>query len=193
MIAALLARFALPRWAVELLGVLTLLAGFCGAVLWYGHEKHEQGVTEEKNRRDLLDFERDQQAKAELAKLNEQVSQAKMLLADAQGRVAQLTEEVNDAQAISGRRESALRAGVERERVLIRALGTGPNAAPGQGADAGSGPVDQAGGPTAAILDPAVASDLERVRLSRNTAINAARACVIQYDALKAAIDTAQR
>jgi hypothetical protein len=53
--------------------------------------------------------------------------------------------------------------------------------------------VDQAGGATVATLDPRVAGDLERVRVSRNTAIAATRACTIEYDALKAAIDTAQR
>jgi hypothetical protein len=164
-----------------------------GTLLWYGHDKLQQGVAQESARRDAIDRQRDEAAKAELARLNAEVYAAREQLAAAQGQVEQLTKEVHDAKAVSSERESRLRAGVERERVLIRAIGTGTNPAPGADSSAGTGAVDSGSGSTSVTLDPAVAGDLERVRVSRNTAIAAAKACVIEYDALKHAVDSTGR
>lgn len=187
MIAAWLARLALPTWLVELIGIAALLTGLVLGFQWYQHHLIAQGVAQESARRDAIDRQRDAQAKAELAILNARVHDAQALLTAAQADVQRLENEVQHEKAVSSQRQADLLAGRERLRVLIRTAGG--DAAPGPAQAGTAGAVDSAGSTATATLDGRVASDLEWARQTRNEAILAARACVEKYDALSQAVD----
>jgi hypothetical protein len=190
MIAALLLRYGIPSWAAKLAGIAALVLGLWAALAWHDHRVFAQGVAQEKSRRDVLDAASSAQAEAERLRLDRLVAQAQAQLDAARARVDQLQAEVDHEKTISTDRQQRLLAGTERERVLIRAIpGPSQAGAGGQAASATAGAVDSGSGASSATLDPRVASDLEWVRATRNTALDGLQACIIRYDALKTAVD----
>jgi hypothetical protein len=116
MIAALLLRYGIPSWAAKLAGIAALVLGLWAALAWHDHRVFEQGVAQEKARRDVLDAANNAQAEAERLRLDRLVAQAQAQLDAARTRVDQLQAEVDHEKTISTDRQQRLLAGTERER-----------------------------------------------------------------------------
>jgi hypothetical protein len=178
-IADLLARIGLPKWALELLAVLALAGALTGAVMWYGHDQRMLGISQESARRDGIDRQRDAQAKAALAKLNADIATKQASLDAAAARIAQLGEELTHAQQASAARQRDYLSGA---RVLhVAATCPGNPAAAQQAQGTGPAAVDPASGQGAAVLAGMPASDLEWLRQTRDDALIALNACVASY------------
>jgi multidrug resistance efflux pump len=182
-IAAILLRLGIPRWAA--ITALCLLSA--GTALWYRGHLIDIGIAMEAARRDKIDVERDWQARAALDDANARVRNAQANLDGAMNSLAKLQAELNHEQANSAALQSDLAAGRRRLSVAI----TGAcHAAPNRhDQSAPAAALDPASGPATASLDGRVAADLEWLRQTRNDAIVGLRACTAAYDAVKVASD----
>lgn len=185
MIAALLLRLGIPRWA----SIAALCVVAAGAALWYRTHLVDLGVAQESARRDAIDKQRDAAAKAALAAANTKVAGLQAQLDAALAKINEKGKEVSDAQARSAALQSDLAAGRRQLRVAITGTCRAAPAEHDQGSAAAG--VDPGGGPATASLDGRAAADLEWLRQTRNDALDAAQACTAAYDAVKAASDRA--
>lgn len=181
MIAALLLRLGVPRWAV----IVALLIATAGAALWYRAHLVDLGVAQESARRDTIDRQRDAAAKAALALANGVIAGKQAQLDAALATLNEKGKEVSDAQAHSAALQSDLAAGRRQLRVAVAGSCSAAPAERGQGGAAAG--VDSGGEPATEALDGRVAADLEWLRQTRNDAIDAAQACVAAYDAVSVA------
>lgn len=178
MIAAILLRLGIPRWAA--IAALCLLSA--GAALWYRGHLIDTGIAIEAARRDKIDVERDRQARAELDDANARVRNAQANLDGAMNSVAKLQTELTHEQANSAALQSDLAAG--RRRLSVAITGSCRPAQAEPTASAAAAGVDPGSEPATATLDGRVASDLEWARSTRNDAITALQACTVAYDAV---------
>jgi hypothetical protein len=183
MIAALLLRLGIPRWAA----LVALCMAAAGASLLYRAHLVDLGAAQEEARRDQIDHDRDVQAKAERDRLNGIIATKQAALDAALAKINQQGKEIADAQAHSVALQSDLAAGRRRMSVAI----TGACHPDPDGHDQGAAVVglDSASGPATTSLDGRVAADLEWLRQTRNDAIVGLQACTVAYDAVKVAAD----
>ncbi|WP_198116943.1 lysis system i-spanin subunit Rz [Massilia rhizosphaerae] len=182
MIAALLLRFGIPRWAA----IAVLCAISAGAALAYRAHLIDTGIAIESARRDKIDTERDRQAKAELAEANARVRNAQAELDGAIATVAKLQTELTHEQANSAALQSDLAAG--RRRLSVAITGSCRPAQAEQAAGAAAAGVDP-GTAATADLDPAAAASLAGLTAEGDSAIVRLNACIAAYDAVKTASD----
>jgi len=166
----------------------------CGVVVaganHYKNSLIERGVAQESARRDLIDEKNRNTAQAALIALNKQILIAKNQLAEAQEQLSKLQTEAQSAQTESLIRESALRSGAERMRITV--IQHNATAAAGPDGDSSITAVDT-GTRVVEDLPPEIAGDLESLRRNENTAIDRLNACIVAYDAVKAAIEATQK
>jgi hypothetical protein len=179
MIASLLERLGVPRWAAIAALCLLLVAG----ALAYRAHLIDAGVSIEAARRDAIDAENDRQARAALMHANAQTAAAQQRLNAAMADLSTLQSELSHEQVNSAALQSELGAGRRRLSVLTRARTLDP-ARPDQ--CTGAARVDP-GAALAADLDARVASDLEWARQTRNEAIERLDACIAAYAAVSSA------
>lgn len=184
MIAALLLRLGVPRWAA----IAALCVVAAGAALLYRSHLVDVGVAQESARRDQVDHDRDVQAKAERDRLNGIIATKQAALNAALAKVDQQGKEISDAQAHSAVLQSDLAAG--RRRLSVAITGACHPNPDGHDQGTAAAELDSAGGPAIASLDGRAAADLEWMRQTRNDAIVGLQACVVAYDAVKAATDS---
>jgi hypothetical protein len=181
MIPALLLRFGIPKW----IAMFAMFAMVAAGALTYRHHLIQQGVSLESARRDRIEAENSARADGERSALNELLRVAQAKLAAAIADLSKKEMELSNEKIISSQRQLDLLAGRERMRVLTHPRPADQAGSPGSTAAAG---VDQ-GASVESDLDPRVASDLEWARETRNEAITRLGACVVAYDAVKAASD----
>jgi hypothetical protein len=186
---ALLARLAMPKWLVQLLAGIALLTALVLGVRGYLSHVYHEGELASDARHTVIDAANTRKAEAEQARLNGQIAATQSKLDAARADVAKLQQGHDHDQAISDDRQRRLLAGTDRERVLIRAIAPQRTADQnGQAPSAGTGAMDS-GSAVSATLDGRVASDLEWLRQTRNSALTGLQACIVRYDALKQAVD----
>lgn len=187
-LAAFIARTGVPIWLLKLVAMIGL-AGVVvlGVRAGYAHV-FNAGVTEERAAQHARDVENDRVAAAAVALLNARVAAAQAALALARAEVNILKRENEIEKTNSGDLQQRLVSGEQRMRVLIRTAALNPA---GPGAGAGAVIVDP-GTAIEANLDGTVAANLEWLRSTRDQAIKRLDGCVIEYDALKAAVDATQ-
>lgn len=166
-------------------GALALAGALAAAGIAYHHHVYQQGVSAESSRRDVIEAANSARANKERDALNVQIATAQASLTAARASLAKLEKELSDEKSISTQRQRDLLAGRERMSVLTRQRPTDPN---GQAQGGAAGNVGPGAGITA-DLDGRVASDLEWARETRNEAIKRLNACILDYDAVKAAAD----
>lgn len=173
---------------IKLLAVLALVASVSGGLLWYHNHVFQQGVTQEKTRRDLIDIANTAKAEKELAVLNEKVRSAQAALTDALETIAARELELHHEQATSTVLQADLSAGRVRERVLVTRSVERNIAQTGQSSFSTAATMDS-GTEVVEDLSPIVAVSLEKLRSNENTAIDRLEACIASYDAVKSAVD----
>src|SRR4051812_6645368 len=178
---------------IKICVVIAAVSALAGGALAYHHHVFEQGVTQEKDRRDKIDAANTIKAQSELAALNEKLRLAHAALTEALATVAARELELHHEQAISADRQSDLLAGRARERVLVTQHKQQCDLAQvGQTGGASAASVDQGAG-ALEDLDPGVAANLERIRTNENNAIDRLEACSASYDAVKSAADKLEK
>jgi hypothetical protein len=183
MIALWLAKLAIPAWAVKLAAVLAL----CVAGAAYHHHVFHAGELRERAVGAAREAKQSQIATAAVVILNTRVAVAQADLALARARVAFLEPELQNEKAVSDDRQRRLVAGAERMQILTRQRPAGP---PGTGQGAAAVGVDSEPA-VVADIDGTVAANLEWLRSTRDSAVKRLNACVVEYDALKEAVDHA--
>jgi predicted nucleic acid-binding Zn-ribbon protein len=171
--------------AIKAIAGLLLAVALIGGYKTWEHHIFEQGVAQEKARRDKIDADNTIKAQDELAALNAKVRQAQSELASARDRLASLETELQHEKDTSADYQRRLAAGTERMRVLTiqrKAADTGPAAGTAPAA------VDP-GAEVVADLAPSAGAAIERLRLNENSAVIRLEACINAYDAVKAAAD----
>lgn len=180
MIAAWLATQA-GKWIAGLLLIGTVLGG--GA--WIHHHIYHQGELAADARNAVINKANSDRANAERNLLNGKIALAQSNLTAARATLAVLQKEYDDEKVISNQRHADLLAGRERMRVLARQRPANPNR-PAEGGSAG--PVDQ-GAEIVVDLAGSAAAAIDQLRVDRNEAIRRLEACIVKYDAVKAAAD----
>lgn len=170
----------------KLVAGLLLVLALIGGGAWYYHHVYHSGELAQKVRDDTAAKIESDRADAARAALNQRIAAVQADLAKSRERVAELQKDFDNEKAVSDARQRDLLAGRERMRVLVRAARPAGADGPAQGGSAAG--VDS-GGEVVVDIDPAVASNLERFRSERNRAAVALDACIVDYDALKAAVD----
>lgn len=189
MIASLIAKIGLPAWAVNLFAGVVVVAALAGAgILEYRHI-YNAGVKQEQAAQRVRDRENERLATAALAVINARVAAVQAQLTLARAEVQKLEKENEIEKANSDDLQRRLIVGEQRMRVLVRAAAPG-SAGPDQGA--GAVAVDP-GAAVEADLDATVAANLEWLRSTRDRAIGRLGACIAEYDALKAAVDSTRQ
>ncbi len=185
MITALLLRFGISTWLAKLIGIVLLVVSLGGAAVAYHHHVFQQGVTQESARRDKIEEDNSARADRERDALNEKIDAAQAVLDAARADVKKLTKDLSDEKAISSDRQQHLLAGTERMRILARARPPGPDqqtaGGPAVSGDQGAEVVVDIAGTAAAAID--------QLRTEHNEAVKRLDACIVQYDAVKAAAD----
>lgn len=171
--------------AVKAIAIIVLAATLIGGYAAWHHHVFEQGVTQEKDRRDKIDAQNTAKAQAELLALNAKMRALQTELTTAMADLAVKQQELQNAKAESDRYQSDLRAGRERLRVLVAGRSACPS---GPAAGSGTAAVDQ-GASVTADLDPEVAGNLVWLTTEGDTAIRRLNGCITAYDAVKAAAD----
>ena len=170
----------------RVIAILAMVAGLMASAAGYHHHVFEQGVTQEKTRRDIIEGANTVRAKDELSSLNAKLRAAQSDLTKALADVATKQKDLNDEKAKSAAYQSDLLAGRQRMRILATCPGRLAQAGPVDSATAGA--MDQ--GTTVEVdigIGPAVAID--RLRTGHNEAVTRLDACIASYDAIQAAAD----
>lgn len=184
-IASLALRAGLPNWMVQAILALLLAAVLFGSLAGLHHHVYHQGEVAADARNAKVNKANSDRANAERDKLNKQIAAVQAELDAARATVAAIKKEMDDEKAVSTERQRRLVAGDERMRILTRQRPAGPEQPPASGCAGGLDP--QAS--VEADIDPAVAGWLEGFRLEHNEAIRRLDACILRYDAVKAAAD----
>lgn len=187
MIAALLLRLGVPRWAA----IVALCVVAAGAALLYRAHLVNSGIAIEAARRDQVDHDRDVQAKAERDLLNSLIATKQAALDAALAKIDKQGKEITDEQARSAALQSDLVAGRRRLSVAIAGACHPDPGGHDQGAPVAG--LDSASGPATASLDGRAAADLEWLRQTRDDAIAGVRACIQAYDAVATASNVAPK
>lgn len=175
----------IPLWAIKAgAGALLSLALF-GGWKWREHVVYHRGELAEHARGEARAKIESDRADAQRDALNKQIAVAQASLTAARANLALLKLELDNEKAISSDRQRRLLAGTERMRVLVRARPPGPNGSPG---GFGTGLVDT-GADVVADLAGGTAAAIDQLRVDHNEAVRRLEACVIAYDAVKAAAD----
>lgn len=182
MIAALLLRFGIPKWAA----ILALCALAAASAIAYRHHLIQQGVSLEAARRDKIDADNTAKAEAEQGRLNALVAKAQAELGAALAHLDQLKSDLDHEQAASRTLQSDLAAGRRRLSVAIARAGQADPAQPPDSTSAGG--LDSQS-PATADLDPQAASRVVELTGTGDSAIIRLNACIAAYDAVKAAAD----
>lgn len=180
MIAAWLAT-QVGKWIASLL----LIGAVLGGGAWVHHHIYHQGELAADARNAAINKTNSDHADAERNLLNGKIALAQANLNAARAALAVLQKDYDNEKTVSSQRQLDLLAGRERMRILTRQRPTDPNR---QAASGPAGPVDQG---TAVVedIDPGVSAWLERFRAGNNAAIDRLNACIVKYDAVKAAAD----
>lgn len=167
-------------------GALLLAATAAGA-LTYRASLIDDGRQLERAARQIEDAANARIAAEALARINAGIAKRQATLDAAEANLATKELDFHAEQANSTALRADLAAG--RQRLRVAATCPAPTAETGQGTAVAAAGLDPAGGPPGATLDPAVASDLEWARQTRNDALNALGACVVLYDAAAKAVN----
>jgi hypothetical protein len=164
---------------IKIGAALVLIAALAG----YHHHVFEQGVKQESARRDKIDAANSLRAKTELSALNAKLKAAQTELDTAIANVASLEKDMQHEKAISSDYQLRLASGAERLRVLTIQHHTD------QARSADGAAIAAVDHDSEAVEDlaPAVGLSIEKLRSNENEAIDRLDACVIAYDAVKAA------
>ncbi len=183
MIAALLLRLGVARW----IAWTALAGGIAASGLWYRHALIEDGVALDKARSDKVIAAANTAASTEQMRLNGELSALRRVYLAAVADLTKMKKDYDDEKAISAQRQLDLLAGRERLRVLTRPRPTVANGSFESGTTTG---VDPAAG-VEADLDGRAAAWIDGLRTERNAVVARLNACVADYDALAAYVNSA--
>ncbi|WP_156116734.1 lysis system i-spanin subunit Rz [Massilia sp. 9096] len=169
----------------RVVAIVALCVLGAGTAMLYREHLVGLGVAQESAQRDEIDKQRDGQAKIALAQANGKVASLQAQLNALQTQLNQQGKEVADAQAHSAALQSDLAAGRRQLRVAIAGPCSAAQTEHDQGTAAAG--MDTGSRPATADLDGRAAADLEWVRQTRNDALDAVQACTAAYDAVRAA------
>lgn len=178
-------RFGVPPWLVQLVLLIACALALAGAGIWTHQHIYHQGELAADARNAAINKANSDKANRERDALNAKIAKVQGDLNDAQRIVANLTRSYEDEKIISEQYQRDLLTGRERLRILTRKQSADSNGSTDSGA---AGTVDTG---TAVIedIDPAAAAWLERFRAGSNAAIDRLNACIVRFDALKAAVE----
>lgn len=189
MIAALVlrlaTRFSIRPWLLQLLLAAAAMMGTAAALVWTHHHIYHQGEVAADARNAATNKANSDRADHERNFLNAKVALAQANLTKARAELAVLQGNYDNEKAISTQRQLDLLAGRERMRILTRQRPADPNRPPTSGP---AGPVDP-GTAVTEDIDPGVSAWLEWFRAEHNAAVDRLNACIVKYDAVKAAAD----
>lgn len=167
--------------AVKALAAVALIAGLViGYIAWH-HYVFQQGVEQEKGRRDRIDAKNAALAQTVLAAANERVRLAQAKVAEVMQKLSDKQKELSDAKAVSSALQSDLLASRKRLSVLVT---TRSNGAAEQAPGSATAGVDQ-GAEVTAELNPEVAAGLVELVSEGDQAIARLGACISAYEAVE--------
>lgn len=173
---------------IKLALIATVIAAITGGSVGIHHHIFQQGVTQEKDRRDKIDAANTIKAQTILVAENEKVRALQAQIAAVQIDLSTKQMELQNARNKSAALESDLRAGTKRMSVLIARNKADPA---GCATSSGASNLDQ-GTEVTAELDGTVAANLVGIAAEGDSAITRMNACIVAYDAVKAASDALQ-
>jgi len=171
----------------KIVAVLALVAALIGGYFAWHHNIFEQGVTQEKDRRDKIDAENTIKAQATLAAANEKVRVTQASLTDTLAQIDVKNKELENAKSQVAALRADVRSGAVRMSIPIatgscRAAGSPDSAAAASGT----------GTETRAELLPTTADDLIELVTDADSEVRRTNECIDRYGAVKAASDALQ-
>lgn len=185
-VLSLAKRFGLSEALVEFIATFLLLFGFALGCMWLHHHVYHQGEVAADTRNAAMNKTNSDRANAERDKLNAQISIVQSSLDEATSAVSVLQEQLKNEKANSSDYQHRIAVGEQRLSVLVRQRPADPNQAPESGTVGGLGAQPS----VTADLDPAVGAGLIGLTSEGDVAIIRLNACILRFDALKAAVDS---
>lgn len=171
---------------IKIVAIFALVGGLIAGYFAWHHHIFEQGVTQEKDRRDKIDAENTIKAQATLAAANEKVRVAQAALTETMAQLSDKQTELHNAQIASNAYQSDLLASRKRLSVLVT---THQSSGAKQTDGTAVASMDQ-GATFTEDLAPTVARNIEGLRLNENDAITRLNACIAAYEAVERAVNS---
>lgn len=187
LIAMLSGRFKVPEWIVETALAAVLVLGAYLGLLWAHHHVYHQGELAADARAAVRERANSERERAARDKIDAQIMTVQKALNAANDAVATLQGELDHEKTVSSDYQRRLAAGEQRLSVLVRQRPTDP-AHPAPDGETAGGLGSQPS--YTAELDPAVAAGLVGLTSEGDVAIIRLNACILRFDALKAAVDS---
>lgn len=172
---------------IKVASAVALLVAFIVGYVWWDHHVFQQGVTQEKNRRDAIDAKNTIAAQKALGEANEKVRLAQSGLSDAINKLQDKQTELQNAKSTAASFQSDLLSSRKRLSVLISNNKSSTNQI-GSVDSASTVKLDTQSTITA-YLDPTVAAGLVGIVSTGDQAITRLNGCIAAYDAVKSASD----
>jgi len=172
-----------PLMLKGLAGLALTIALVAGYSAWH-HHVFQQGVTQEKDRRDKIDLEATAAAQANLAAANERVRVAQASVADTLAQIDAKNKELKNATKNLDALRADLRSGAQRLSIPVTSCSSGA-ARPSDGSGVASGTGTEA----RAELLPETAGRLADIAADADEEVRRTNECIDRYSAMKAASD----